>query len=509
MGLLPRPGMRARLKGSFMNLWDGAQTTHDRKTNVPNRPVGAKRDNAPAARKTIIARARDREQNSPIAQAILHALKSYGTHTGINPVPTTSSPSFNARALEAWNQWCEVCDVSSRQHFYQLQAMIDARVFVDGDIFTLLTFNDANLPRIQLVESHRCAAKSDFFRSETENEFDGVILDGRGRPVQYRFHEDSDSGQLNVEESILKNAEDVIHHYNPFRPGQIRGISQFAPVLNTIRDIDEIEQAEMRSVKEHSGLSKAIYNESGEVDGDPIKDRFQTETHQKEDADGNLIEVTDWYEEKIGGETVVMRRSGDRLDLLSSNRPSPAWQGFIRHEMRKAFVGSGLSMEICWEPSEQGGATMRFQVEKDDRFLGMRQFSRIQEYKRIYTYVIGRHIDLGYLGNAPRDWFSADWKTPRKASVDVGRDSKATVESFKIAGTTLEDIHGDNGADWKKKLRQKAREVGEAALAAKEISEELGVKVTREEVLQLDSNEISAKANAGKKKADTKEDDDE
>ena len=493
--MIAYPNLINRIK-AITNRWSASETSHDRSRYVPNRPVGVKTDNTAFARATIIARARDREQNSPITQAILHALRSYGTHTGINPVPSTSSERFNERVLETWNQWCQVCDVSSRQHFYQLEAVIDTRAFVDGDIFTLLTYNDSGLPRIQLIEAHRCS--SEFERNEKAygpKEFDGVILNAQGRPVQYRFWEDDNTGLLKTTGSVVKNAEDVVHHFNPFRAGQVRGMSGLASVLDTIRDIDEIEKAEMRAVKDHSEISKVIYNESGEVEGDEIKNHFLTETRDQADQFGETSEVSDWYEDKIKGETVVMRRNKDRLELLTSNRPSPAWQGYIDHEMRKAFVGSGLSFEICWNPSEQGGATMRFIVEKDDRYLGMRQFSRIQEYQRIYSYVIGRHIDLGLLGNAPRDWYKANWKTPRKASVDIGRDNKATVESFKIAGTTLEDIHGDAGEDWKKKVHQKAREIGEAALAAKKVNEELGVEIKREEVLQLDSNIISAMAN--------------
>ncbi len=478
-----------------MNLWEGAQTSHARSNKAPNRPVGAKTDNKPGPMRTMTARARHIEQNNAVGQAIATALESYGTHTGINPVPATSSDSFNKRALEVWDQWCEVCDVGSRLHFYQIQALIDVRVFFDRDIFTLLTFNDEFLPRIQLIESHRCGSVVN--SSNDSREFDGVIVDDRGRPVQYRFFEDTESQFLREEDSVLKDANDVVIHFEPTRVGQVRGVSKLKAVINAIQDLDELEKAEMKTAKKHALIAEIISNLSGEVEGDPTKERFSTETKTIQgESDEEAKEILEFYRESFGEEVKYVKR-GDKYELATSNRPSPAWVGYVRHLLRKICVGTGMSLELIWEPSDQGGATMRFQLEKDDRFFARRQFARIQEYKRIYRYVIGRHIDLGFLGNAPKDWFKADWKTPKKASVDIGRDAKATAQNYKMGATTLQDIHGDAGDDWRKKLGQKGEEVAYAAVLAKELSEKYRIEITREEILQLDENEISAKAKEG------------
>ncbi len=489
-----------RLRFAFTNSWDAAKVTPARSSRIPNTPVGAKHDLAAGQRRSMIAKAREFERNSPIVKAILYALKHYGTHTGINPMPSTSSTSFNKRALEAWNEWVNFADISSRLNFYKLQSIIDSRAFIDGDIFTLLVSGESGFPRIQLVESHKC--QSALSSQNNNNEYDGVIIDGTGRPVQYRFFEDA---ELNMpthdRDSRLIDANDLVLHYDPFRVGQLRGVTELHAVLDTIQDIQEIEGFEMTAVKDHSSLIKTIYNESGEDENDPTKEFFtDNDVEVQGDSDASARTETEWYAEKLGAETVHMRSKGDRLELHSSNRPSPAWQGFIKHEMRKAFVGSGLSMEICWEPSDQGGATMRFQVEKDDRFMNMRQNQRISEYQRIYNFVIGRHIDLGILGNAPRDWWKASWKRPRKASVDIGRDAKATVSLYRMGATTLEDHYGDEGEDWRKPLRQKAEEVAFAAKLAKELSTD-GIEITRQEILSLDDNEISAKS--GNKETNT------
>ena len=35
-------------------------------------------------------------------------------------------------------------------------------------------------------------------------------------------------------------AEDILHVFEPLVPGQVRGISRFAPVLLRLRDLDEL-----------------------------------------------------------------------------------------------------------------------------------------------------------------------------------------------------------------------------------------------------------------------------
>lgn len=491
-----------KLLGLPVNKWEAAGWT-EKRANLPNNPLPVKRDIQPTDRKTVMARCRLFEKNNPIMGALLEAFASYGVHTGINPLSASSSMAFNRAADDYWDEWVNYAFVDSRLNFYKGQELIDRRELVDGDIASILTYNDNGDARIQLMEGHQIRSATS---PESENEFDGVLLDGRGRPVGYRFFADSDT-VLDESKSRLISADDVVLHYSPIRVRQYRGIGKFANVLPALHDLHELLGAEMEVAKANTQDRDIIYNDTGEdEDDDATKSRYSLKDRSTGDEDETVEQAEarkQFYEQQFGPKTSYMLK-GHKHEHVVINRPSPAWQGYVRLLLREICAGTGVSYDLVLDPSEQGGAPIRFVIEKDQRFFERRIMQRISEYRRIRNYVIGKAIDNGALYGAPRDWWKHDWKKPRRASVDLGRDAKSRVQLLAAGYDCPQEFYGEDGKDWRKQLRNKAEAMYEAGKLAKEFSRD-GVELTKEEVMAMDPNVLSAKAKEGSGDADTGE----
>ncbi|MCH6256703.1 phage portal protein [Puniceicoccaceae bacterium K14] len=485
-------------KPAVTNRYEAAFPSKKRGT-IGNRPVSARKDITPYTRTAGISKGRALEQNSGFAQMILETVSKYTIGTGINPIPATEDEEFNKRALQSWNQWCAVCCVDSREHFYEIEAKLDNREFVDGDIFTLLVTNERGLPRIQVIEGHMCGSVYNHSKKTGElKEVDGIEYDDRGRAIKYRFFEDfSDSlnvlaGKRAKSVGIQKDAEYVVHHVTQKRASQGRGISAFMAVLKDFQDLEELLDAEMQTQKANAKLRDVITNENGEVDPDPTKSRYNLEEDTVTVGEDEVTRQS-YYEEQIDAKTVVLKH-GDKHELAYVNRPGGNWLPYVKLNMQRICGGCGVSYDLVVEGGTNGVA-LRLAMEKDARFFEKRAARRINEFRRIYEFVIGRHIDLGLLKLPSKgfDWKPATWSPPRQAKIDVGRDPKAITSGLLHGYRSLHDVCGEVQVDWRKKLREKAENMAEAAKLAAEFSKD-GIEITAEQILALDPNEISAKA---------------
>jgi len=100
--------------------------------------------------------------------------------------------------------------------------------------------------------------------TRTENTADGgrivqgVEFDPIGRRRAYWLHPTHPGEQLapltNTYTSVRIQADGVAHLYKPLRPGQARGIPWLAPVIVSLRDLDEAQDYELVRMKMASAL---------------------------------------------------------------------------------------------------------------------------------------------------------------------------------------------------------------------------------------------------------------
>jgi capsid protein len=234
----------------------------------------------------------------------------------------------------------------------------------------------------------------------------------------------------------------------------------------------------MLAAKDASSRANIVYTDSGEVPQSisPIGRPLTATTAGTDDRQT-------YYEKAFGGKTVALRK-GDRWDQAESQRPSAAMREFWEYLTDLCCKGVGISYAAVSDYSGKwGGAALRGAVTSDNRFYEIRTRSLSSAFQRIYEYAIGWAINSGELMDPPTDWYRVRWQPPRRASVDIGRESAAILNELRAGIRTYRDVLGELGLDWQEVLRQRAEEEKYVA----QLAAEYGVRPSQ--IVAIDPNE--------------------
>lgn len=198
--------------------------------------------------------ARDLVRNNGHAESALDTISAHAVGTGIIAKPADGS----AKVAEVWKAWAETtdCDSDGRADFYGLQDLVMRAVAESGECIIRRRprrpGDGLALPlQLQVLEpDYLDLAKTNIRLSNGGRILHGVEYDMIGRRVAYwLFREHPGSSLSTASESYRVPAESVLHVFRQMRPGQVRGVSWFAPVLLKFKDYDEYSDATLMKQK--------------------------------------------------------------------------------------------------------------------------------------------------------------------------------------------------------------------------------------------------------------------
>lgn len=467
-----------RFKGMTITAgYEGASLLSQDRSWLPAYVQDASQDMDPGTRWELMRKARYFEQNHALVSKILDLIEANVVGTGINGTPMSSSPEWNAAAGEWFREWSRFCDLSTRQHFGTLQGIAVRAEGVDGECFIRLTYSpDTGRPRVQLIESHRIgsATLNGRFTREGYHEFDGIVFEPTGRPAFYIVANNGAPmmGRKPTNVTLIP-ADEMVHIYEPARAGQPRGITLFHSVLHTLHDLDDLQKLEMLAAKDASTTSTVVTGGAGEAEGSSggIGSSLRGQASAEDPA-----KIEAYIEKKIGGRTVYLK-DGYKAEQFRSDRPSPAMREFWEYLVKTVCRGVGVSYAAVNDyEGGWGGAALRGAVAADNRFFDVRASVLLPGLDRIYQHAIGWAIRNGEIrdkkGNiipAPPDFYKIEWHSPRRSTVDIGRESAAVLNELRAGLRTYRDVLGEGGQDWRDTLRQRIMEQKFIADVAKEL----------------------------------------
>jgi capsid protein len=438
------------------NYYEGAQPSYNR-THLMGRVQSARADVDSWTRTELVRKSRHLHRNDPVVHGVIERLVTYTIGCGLTPFATTSNDAWNNLADQVWADWVDMADLQSRTSFSVLQSVIMRSILVDGEIFALLTHGRSGRPRIQLIESHHVRG------GNKETDYQGIRLDSMGRPEAYLVWPDK------AEKAIEVPADQMVHFWIPERAQQYRGLPILAAGINTAHDYADILDFEMVAVKDHASRINVVKTQNGEMSSEGLRrERFSPLGAATGD---NSQDGTRYYEDRLGADTLVMKR-GDEFVPFVSNRPSPAWQGFIDHLCNSICLTMNLPPSVIL-PMKVGGADTRRDLAAAQRVFEQLQNALLSPLERIRRYVLMNEIQDGRLLNPPSDWRKAEWQTPPSMTVDSGRDRNADREDVKAGLLSLVEYFGRYGSHWKQELEKNAR----AAKFVQDLSDSMGVPV--------------------------------
>lgn len=385
---------------------------------------------------TLVPRTRDTVRRNGWADAGVRSWAASLVGNGIVPRPVMrgeDEAELREQIVEAWEDFVDECDADGTMSFYGMQTVIARSLKESGEVF--IRFRDRRpedglgVPlQLQLIESDLC----DHAKNETVGsrrikagiEFDSI---GRRRAYwMYREHP-GEQVQFRVDStaSVPVPATQIMHVFQTYRPGQIRGFPQIAAVVAHLHELDKMNDATV--VKQQIGAMFAGFITKPATDLNPI---------------GSGSEGTDEDEIPIASlEVGTMQELLPGEEITFSNPPAQgdAYLDFMRTQLRLVATGMGVTYEQLTQDYE--GVTFssvraaliefRRQIEQVQKQIMVFQFCRPVWRRFLEAAILAGRVSLPNKG-VTRRLMRAVWTpTPGWAYVDPEKEIKAVVRAIR------------------------------------------------------------------------------
>jgi lambda family phage portal protein len=216
-------------------------------------------------------RARDLVRNNPYAESALNTIVDNVVGWGIVAEPVKP----NARAMTRWRAWAEstACDADGRHDLAGLQKLVVRTVVESGEVLVRrrMRMPEDKLPipmQIQVLEPDFLDTSKDSLgplNAGGARIVQGIEFDAIGRRVAYWLFPEHPGSSFAPVASVRVPATNVLHIFKGGRPGQVRGVTAFAPVLLRFRDFDEFEDATLMKQKIAACLAVFVTDVDGQA----------------------------------------------------------------------------------------------------------------------------------------------------------------------------------------------------------------------------------------------------
>ena len=225
---------------------------------------------------TIAARAQHYALNNATGVRTLECLATNIVGDGIKPRSEHENETTRRLLHRRFKHWTDEADADGRTDFYGLQqlAVRDLATFGEA-LFALIDNPDTGAPQLRRLHPEQLDRSKTQTLADGGAIYQGVEFDALGRIAAYWVRRAAPGDTLAGYPlaPVRMPAGDIIHLFRQLIPGQVRGLSWFAPVLVPARELDSLMDAMLvraRVAALHAGFIT-------EPDGQPPYDGEQTD----------------------------------------------------------------------------------------------------------------------------------------------------------------------------------------------------------------------------------------
>lgn len=235
----------------------------------------------------------------------------------------------NQAIEDGFSRWADKADVSGKLDFNELQELAKRNMLETGEyIFIKRYLKEPGriIPySLQAIEPERLASYG--VTPTGKNVIhDGVEIDSTtGRPLFYHFSANNFSMK-----PFKVAASDVIHGFKTLRPGQVRGISMFTPVVLLAKDLSDFMDATLDRAK-LAAKWLAFVKTANPLQFQAARGVKTEEYKRIEEIENTLIEYL---------------RPGEEVEFSSGAMPGESFDPYVRLVLHMIAVGCGVSYEL-------------------------------------------------------------------------------------------------------------------------------------------------------------------
>lgn len=344
------------------------------------------------------------------------------------------------------------CDITRTQNFYELTELIWHSVLLSGDICVTYPFKKIKGfdygTRIRLIESDLLSnpTTSPTFIGDIANGnlAGGVKLDSDGAPFSYFFTDTYPGANLSLTSSLkwteIKAFNDdgerqVYHLFMRKRPGQRRGIPLLGPLINLIKKVTKLADAELTAhvvaafftvfIKDMQGYNSGLaegYSPDNQVTD---KDINPDEAFNYEMGSGNILELDDRKD----------------IEIAQSRNLSESFEPFYNSFVKELAAGlemphEQLMMHFTASYSASRGALLEGwkTIRKDRAWVANNFCTPAFEHWLDEMVANGRIIAPGYFEDPAiqKAWRRATWSGMGNGQLDPKKETEAAL--MRISG---------------------------------------------------------------------------
>lgn len=402
---------------------------------------------------TLRNRSRAAVRNDGYAKGAIARLTTNIIGTGIKPLCKLADPALRARVQDLWLRWTDESDADGLLDFYGQQAQVVSTWLAAGECFARLRprlpSDGLTVPlQIQVLEPDLCPLDDTRVGPSRNPIRAGIEFGPLGQRLGYWFYRarPGDTQDVDVSQLVRVPAENVIHMYDPLRPGQLRGIPILTQALTLLRDRDELVDATLLGQK-MKNLFMAFLKRSG-VPGDETIDPL---TGRLVEADGNGIPM-------FGMEPGTTQELAPGEEMQFSNPPGvpDTYASFMQQTLMAAAVAVDMPYEILTgDLSKVNDRTARIMLNEFHRRVEQWQYQIVvyQFCRPIWQAWWDRAVLSGALGvpasyfDTPAAYATAEWTPQRWPYLNPVQDVQARRDEIRAGLTSRRQAVSEHGGD--------------------------------------------------------------
>ena len=369
-------------------------------------------------------------------------------------VKPNGEPDFAVRRKieHRFRSWMDTADVTGKLHLYELQQLAKRQECESGEYIARFAAprRRRQAVAVQMFEAENLAAWRVEGQSKDTDIWQGVEYDiYTGEPVAYHFQTSYAWQQVS---SWREDAANVLHGFQMLRPGQLRGVTPFAPAVMLARDMGEYTGAELDAAKLAAKWLAFVKS------ADPASMQAMRGMLPGGMGAAQQRDDIEWLENGI---IEYLRDNEDIAFAPNPGRPGDSFDRFTRFAQRMV----GITMDLPYEIVSGDYQGINYSTSKASRndfsmFLVPHQFRMDAHFTRP---IFHRWLDAEALS---QDYLKGYWLNPdrfRKAmwipagmpSVDPLRDGKADIDAIASGLKSPQGVILGNGEDPEEVVAQK------------------------------------------------------
>lgn len=486
--------MKQRIRTKNKGYGDAGASRRKRALKGFNAQSGSPKEDIDFHNLTLRQRARMLYMAAPIATSAIKTNRTNIIGPGLRPssridadflgMTEDQADAWQRKAEKEFSLWAEnrgMCDAMALNDFYELQQVAFQAWILSGDVFCLFKNGKTAdfLPyslRLQLIEADRVATPTDCVvvayglltvgknRKTGYDIYDGVEVDPEGRVVAYHIRStypyevtDKKTDWTRIEAIGDKTGmPNILHIMDAERPGQYRGVSYLAPVIEPLIQIRRYTETELTAATIESCFAGFVTTQAN-----------PDEMPMNETTEGQ-IESSDPSEFSFGPGEFNVLKPGEDIKFSDPKRPANGFGGFVQAVSQQVGAALEIPSEILLKAFTSSYSASRGALLEAWKGFRMRREWFIKDFCRpVYEAWLAEAVATGRL-KAPgffadpairKAYSGSEWTGPSQGQLNPVDEITAEVLAVEHGFSTHEQSTSRlNGGNWRNNVATLRRE---------------------------------------------------